>query len=310
MEYRYIAGFPGYRVGRDGTVWSAWNRVAVGLGGRQITNDWHVLKPRVQRRTGHLSVVLYQDGKPRKRFIHHLVLNVFVGPKPLNKQARHLNDIPTDNQVENLQWGTRLENASDRRMNSGYGTAAKGERHGSHKLTEQSVRDIRTSTETHAALAHRFGVKGELMSNRRTDEEKLDALIDSLADSVLEASDDEIIEELRMSGGNPDAEAARLKAMMLATVKAFRQRALETARAAYSRQIEQMERKQYAIPNTPAERRKLFSLFTQQPQFAQFVTAHYRDLENLTDNDIETYLEDLAELGILEKLERDKTDGE
>jgi predicted phosphoribosyltransferase len=51
-------------------------------------------------------------------------------------------------------------------------------------------------------------------------------------------------------------------------------------------------------------------LFTQQPQFAEFVTAQYRDLENLTDNDIETYLEDLAELGILEKLDRDKTNGE
>ena len=41
------------------------------------------------------------------------------------------------------------------------------------------------------------------------------------------------------------------------------------------------------------------------------MTAQYRDLENLTDNDIETYLEDLAELGITsEKLNRDKTNGE
>jgi hypothetical protein len=147
------------------------------------------------------------------------------------------------------------------------------------------------------------------MANNNTNEQKLGALADALADSVLAASDDEIVEELRMSGVNPDAEAARLKAMMLATVKAFRQRALKTARVAYSRQIEQMERTPYAIPKTPAERRKLFSLFTQRPQFAQFVTARYRDLDNITDNDIETYLEDLAELGILEKLERDGTDG-
>jgi hypothetical protein len=148
------------------------------------------------------------------------------------------------------------------------------------------------------------------MANDKTDQQKLDALVDALADSVLAASDGEIIEELRMSGVNPDAEAARLRAMMLATVKAFRQRALETARAAYRRQIEQMERKPYAIPKTPAGRRKLFSFFSQRPQFAQFVTAHYRNLDNLTDNDIETYLEDLAELGILENLKRDETDGE
>lgn len=71
-----------------------------------------------------------------------------------------------------------------------------------------------------------------------------------------------------------------------------------------------MERKSYAIPETPAARRRLFSIFIQRPQFTQFVTAQYRDLDKLTDNDIESYLEDLAELGILEKLQRDETDGE
>ncbi|MGH7802556.1 MAG: hypothetical protein ACREOW_18355 [Thermodesulfobacteriota bacterium] len=147
------------------------------------------------------------------------------------------------------------------------------------------------------------------MSNKRTDEEKLDALIDALGDSVLEASDDEILEELRKSGVDMDAEAVHLKAMMLGTVKTFRQRSLEAARAAYSRQIEQMENKSYSIPKTAPERRKLFSFLAQNPRFAQFVTAQYRNLEELTDNDIETYLEDLAELGILQKLDHDETDG-
>jgi len=149
-----------------------------------------------------------------------------------------------------------------------------------------------------------------MVNNDKTDEQRLDALTDALADSILEESDAENIEELRLSGVNPDSEAARLKAMMLATVKAFRQRALETARAGYSRQIERMERKSYAIPETPAKRRDLFAFLAQRPQFTQFVTAQYRDLDKLTDNDIETYLEDLAELGILENLKRDETDGE
>ena len=47
------------------------------------------------------------------------------------------------------------------------------------------------------------------MANNRTDQEKLDALIDALGDSVLEASDEDLREELRMSGVDPDAEAAR-----------------------------------------------------------------------------------------------------
>jgi len=137
------------------------------------------------------------------------------------------------------------------------------------------------------------------MSNKKTDQEKLDAIMEALGDSVLEASDDEIIEELRLAGVDPDAEAARLKAKMLATVKAFRQRALAAAQAGYRSRLEQVDRKPYAVPKTPAARRELFSFVIQQPQYAQYVTAQYRDLENLTDNDIESYLQDLAELGIL-----------
>lgn len=147
------------------------------------------------------------------------------------------------------------------------------------------------------------------MPDRKTDEEKLEALIDALADSVLEESDEEIMDELRMKGVDMDVEAVRLKAMMLDTVKAFRQRSLKAARAAYDNEIEQMEEKPYAIPETAPERRKLFTLFTTNPRFDQFVTAHYRKLEELTDDDIKTYLEDLAELGILQELDRDEPDG-
>lgn len=147
------------------------------------------------------------------------------------------------------------------------------------------------------------------MAEKRTDREKLDALIDALGNSVLEESDDEILEEIRAEGVDMRAESERMKTMMLATVKAFRQRALDAARAAYKSQIEQMQGKRYSIPKTAPERRRLFALFTQQPQFAEFVTVQHRNLEDVTDNDIETYLEDLAELGILEKLDPNKTNG-
>ncbi len=147
------------------------------------------------------------------------------------------------------------------------------------------------------------------MPNKRINEEKLDALIEALGDSILEANDEEILEELRLSGIDMNAEAIRLKAMLLRTVTAFRKRPLEVARAAYNLQLEHLEKKPYRIPETATERRKLFSLFTQQPQFAEFVTAQYRNIEEITDNDIESYLEDLAELGILDQFSDDKKDG-
>lgn len=146
------------------------------------------------------------------------------------------------------------------------------------------------------------------MSDKRTDEEKLDALIDFLGDSIFEASDEEIREEVRMSGVDPDTEAVRLKHMMLNAVKAIRQRALKTSREAYDDRITHLETKHYSIPNTPEERRRLFSFISQQPQSAPYVTAQYRNLKDPTDNDIESYLKDLDDLGLLDKLLHDSSD--
>ena len=49
----------------------------------------------------------------------------------------------------------------------------------------------------------------------------MESLFDALSDSVLEASDDEILDDLRMSGVDPETEAVRLKTMTLGTVKKF-----------------------------------------------------------------------------------------
>ena len=121
-------------------------------------------------------------------------------------------------------------------------------------------------------------------------------------------SDEEILEDLRQEGIDPEAEAARLRTMMLDTVKAFQQRRLIVAREGYRRRVEQLEKRKYPIPESAQERRSLFSFVLQQPQCARLVTAQYRELKDLTDDDIKTYLEDLAELGILNEL--NQTDGE
>ena len=44
---------------------------------------------------------------------HDWVLAAFVGPKPEGAVVRHLNDVPTDNRLENLAYGTRAENQQD-----------------------------------------------------------------------------------------------------------------------------------------------------------------------------------------------------
>jgi hypothetical protein len=45
--------------------------------------------------------------------VHVLVLTAFVGPCPDGNEALHFNDIPDDNRLSNLRWGTRSQNNHD-----------------------------------------------------------------------------------------------------------------------------------------------------------------------------------------------------
>lgn len=142
------------------------------------------------------------------------------------------------------------------------------------------------------------------MANKRNSSERLEAMFEALAESICNESDGELLEDLRQVGVDPEVEANRLKVMMLDTLKLFQQRRLVSAQEGYRRRVEQLKKKKYPIPENRQAQRSLFSLILQQPQFAGLVTAQYRDLKDLSDEDIETCLEDLAELGILDEMDK------
>jgi hypothetical protein len=113
VEYRDVPGFPGYRVGEDGSVWSCWgNRIAWDSRGRRLDTRHHRLTPGLRSR--YLAVALRKDGKSYTRAVHRLVLEAFAGPCPPNMEARHLDGNRTNNKRYNLLWGTRQENVADR----------------------------------------------------------------------------------------------------------------------------------------------------------------------------------------------------
>jgi len=51
--------------------------------------------------------------------VHHLVLEVFVGPRPEGTVACHNNGDGYDNRVRNLRWDTRKANAAGTRFAMG-----------------------------------------------------------------------------------------------------------------------------------------------------------------------------------------------
>lgn len=66
-----------------------------------------------RNQVGHLAVNLYKDESMSTIHVHVLVLEAFVGKCPSGEQCRHLNDIKSNNQLDNLCWGTPKENSED-----------------------------------------------------------------------------------------------------------------------------------------------------------------------------------------------------
>ena len=156
VRFRPIAGYAGYRVGTDGSVWSARVRKGIGKGGSiaVIGRKWKRLNPS-KTEFGHLYVTLSKlGGKQKFLLVHRLALEAFVGPCPERMECRHLNGVPWDNQIENLVWGTGKENGEDKAKHN----TGKGERNGRAKLVREDVRAIRLLWDTGQYTKRRLGV--------------------------------------------------------------------------------------------------------------------------------------------------------
>lgn len=114
----------GYFVCSDGAVWSSipWRGQSL----RPLTP-----KPNSH---GYLAVKVRTSTGMRKALVHKLVCDAFHGPKPTPiHEVRHLDGNKTNNSSDNLAWGTRSENAQDRKRHGTERSAENGRR-GADKL--------------------------------------------------------------------------------------------------------------------------------------------------------------------------------
>ena len=110
---------------------STTNYAISDLGRVRNTNTNYILTPSSngQRENDYLFLIL--DGK--KRYISHLVLEAFVGEKPVGYECDHKNRQKQDNRLVNLRYLIRAENRSH-----------KGEKHGMAKLSVKLVKAIKS----------------------------------------------------------------------------------------------------------------------------------------------------------------------
>jgi len=131
---RAILRFPDYDIFPDGKVWSKprLNSINSWRKGRFLKSATH--------KSGHKCVYLSLNGKLFKRYVHRLVLEAFAGPCPNGKEGCHYDGNPANNELTNLRWATRKENAEDTIR---HGTTLRGERNKRAKLNSVQVRSIR-----------------------------------------------------------------------------------------------------------------------------------------------------------------------
>ena len=110
-----------------------------------------------QPASGYLRVFL-SDGFGTKKYhlLHRIILSTFCGPSA-DLDVRHLDGNPLNNKLSNLQYGTPLQNASDREA---HGRHRKGESVVKAKLNWDDVQAIRNlkGVVEQRDLAYRFSV--------------------------------------------------------------------------------------------------------------------------------------------------------
>ena len=90
-----VVGYNNYLIYDDGRVWSKYNN--------------KFLKP-FKNTDGYYMVDLFNDGKGKKFKVHRLVALHYIPLVEGKDQVDHINNIKTDNRLENLHWVNHSEN--------------------------------------------------------------------------------------------------------------------------------------------------------------------------------------------------------
>lgn len=125
----------------------------------------YVLRGRTYRRckahyaAGYAKIEIRVDGKRRQQFVHLLVAELFLPPKPRGYRCRHIGPRK-NNRVANLMWDTP--------GNAIKPALPRGEQHYAHKLTEPEVLEIiellRSGGMMKKSIAGLYGVSAETVS--------------------------------------------------------------------------------------------------------------------------------------------------
>lgn len=140
------------------------------------------------------------------------------------------------------------------------------------------------------------------MTDKSKDLKRLHSYVDTAADLVIQATDEEIEADIRARGEDPKKSAEHVRSLIHSKVTARNKKRLERAKHELANKRRNQERKERSksLPQTPEERRELLAAILTRPDLPSELTVAFRDREDsLTDEEINSILEDFADLGLI-----------
>ena len=123
--WKDIKGYEGlYQISNNGNVKSLGRWIDRKCKGKMWKEE-KIMKPSVNKK-GYLLIGLCKNGVKKMCQVHRLVYEAFYGEIPDGMQVNHINEIKSDNRLENLNlmtpkensnWGTRNERVSEKQTN-------------------------------------------------------------------------------------------------------------------------------------------------------------------------------------------------
>ena len=126
--------------------------------------------------------------------------------------------------------------------------------------------------------------------------------LNEIASSIETSSSAEIEQDALASGKDLNVLATATRGALMEGIKKFSQRRLHHARERYVENVNRIEARKRRIAGDPDSRRRQFSaVLKSRPELRSTLTIQHRDLDSLTDSDIESALEELDALGALDQ---------
>lgn len=133
-----IPNFNGYRIDEYGNVYSAWKIVRDKKGRLDsvLSERWNLLKKHIAKNGYFIVALRVRKGKTSGFYIHHLMVDTFLGGKKKGMYVCHNDSNKLNNHVSNLRIDTPTGNMRDAINN---GTTMRGERSPLSKLNKEKI---------------------------------------------------------------------------------------------------------------------------------------------------------------------------